>query len=229
MEGDGLLKFNKEPKLVITDAPDEGTAVVESGKIKYTPNVNAEGGDSLTYKVITQLGDTAQAKLELGTMDLDAFDASSTRLTEVKEDNPGLSTLVNNNDDNLNSVEDLFDTGSTTRSPKTGIGSQWWSEDRSAVGSLRLTFDSNLVRVWFQPNKKIPLGGTESEVISNSTGIAFQGGGQKINLWAESIGNQPSEIVLHWSDSTFQFSGVYDKILVNPTDPLDPILDLDNR
>lgn len=228
VEGDGLLKFNKEPKLVITDAPDEGTAVVESGKIKYTPNVNAEGGDSLTYKVITQLGDTAQAKLELGTMDLDAFDASSTRLTEVKEDNPGLSTLVNNNDDNLNSVEDMFDTGFNDPDlRKLELAANGGAKTAQQSGLFRLTFDSNLVRVWFQPNKKIPLGGTESEVISNSTGIAFQGGGQKINLWVESIGNQPSEIVLHWSDNTFQFSGVYDKILVNPTMSMFPVMDLD--
>ncbi len=227
--GPGLLTFTSPPKVTITTPPTQGTAVVEAGgDIIYTPNVGTEVNESFQYTVMTQLGDTDTATVDIGSMDLDILNFDSSFLNEVSEDNPGSFVRWNIDDDDYNQSVDLTDSGfvdddlvqlTIIPRPPDSVSNQ--------AGYFTITYDETIVTVWHQDDKLQPSGFTSPKVHSD-TKIDALASVLDFQLYVEGRAVGKTTIWLTWHNTDLNVHGVFDSVVVNVMD-LDLDIDSDNN
>jgi len=107
-----------------------------------------------------------------------------------------LSLNLNNNDSNDNSVNDLFDSGFNDPDLKA-ITNLLVAPMDSETGSLRLVYNTGVVRLWDSPKKEkliAPYGGEFH--ITDWTVIPYTG---QSTMWAEGVGTGATDVYVSWT------------------------------
>ncbi len=229
IDGGGRLTFTSPPKLSISSPPSHGTAVVEKdGGILYKPKAGTEVVDSFQYTIMTQLGDSDQATVDIGTMDLDVLNFDSSFLNEVSEDNPGSFVRLNIDDDDYNESADLNDIGIADDDlVRLTIIPRVPASIADRQGYFTISYDETIITVWHQDDKLQPSGYT-SPVVQASTRIDAHASVLDFQMYVEGRAIGKTTISLSWHDTDLDEAGVLDSVVVNVMD-LDLDIDSDNN
>jgi hypothetical protein len=137
-------------------------------------------------------------------------------VVNLKDDDTGedtrtfakLSLDINNNDSNLNTVEDLSDSGFADPDIKSVSG--LFPQVTSNLGTFRLHYSPYVVRVWTDQSKSqlvLPYGG----IPGVSNGVAYSG---QTTLWVEGYGPGESSIYVTFEPDPY---GSYGNCIVTTT------------